>query len=138
MAKLVYEIIELAKKQKSKKDKVKVLKDNECWALKDILRGTYDPRVKWNIPEGTPPYTPCKEESVPTNLLRENAKFRYFVVGGQGDSLPKVKREAMFLGMLEGIHPKDAELVISMINKKAIDGVTKPVVQEAFPGLLPD
>jgi hypothetical protein len=137
MTKLVYEIIDLVRKQKTKKEKVDILKANESWALKDILRGTYDPRVQWNIPEGQPPFRPSREESVPGNLLRENTKFRYFVKGGEGDKLPKVKREAMFLGLLEGIHPKDAELVIAMINKTAINGITKPIVQEAFPGLLP-
>jgi hypothetical protein len=137
MTKLVYEIIDLVRKQKTKKEKVDILKANESWALKDILRGTYDPRVQWNIPEGQPPFRPSREESVPGNLLRENTKFRYFVKGGEGDKLPKVKREAMFLGLLEGIHPKDAELVIAMINKTAINGIAKSIVKEAFPGLLP-
>ena len=137
MTKLIYEIIDLVRKQKTKKEKVDILKANESWALKDILRGTYDLRVQWNIPEGQPPFRPSREESVPGNLLRENTKFRYFVKGGQGDTLPKVKREAMFLGLLEGIHPKDAELVIAMINKTAIAGITKPIIEEAFPGLLP-
>lgn len=137
MAKLVYEIIELAQKQKNKKDKISILKENESWALKDILRGTYDPRIQWNIPDGPPPYTPCPEESVPANLLRENKKFRYFVSGGEGDKLPKVKREAMYIGLLEAVHPKDAELVIGMVSKEPITGITKNLVAEAFPGLLP-
>ena len=34
------------------------------------------------------------------------------------------------------VHPKDAELVISMISKQSITGVTKAVVMEAFPGLI--
>jgi hypothetical protein len=40
--------------------------------------------------------------------------------------------------MLEGINPKDAELVIAMINKETPNGLTKAIVNEAFPGLLPN
>ena len=48
---LVCEVIQEAKKQKKKESKIKVLKDNESWALKDVLRGSYDMTVKWNIPD---------------------------------------------------------------------------------------
>ena len=41
----------------------------------------------------------------------------------------------MFIGLLEAIHPKDAELVVQMINKQKVDGITKNVVMEAFPTL---
>ena len=55
-----------------------------------------------------------------------------------GGSMPKFKRERLFIGMLEGIHPKDAELVVGMINKKPPKGVTRKLVEETFPGLLQD
>ena len=38
--------------------------------------------------------------------------------------------------MLESIHPKDAELLVKMINKEAPKGITKNIVMEAFPGLI--
>ena len=41
----------------------------------------------------------------------------------------------MFISLLEGIHPEDAKLVVQMINKEKIDGLTKNIVKEAFPGL---
>ena len=138
MALYVYEVIDKVKSQKKKADKVQVLKDNESWALKDIIRGTFDSSVLWNLPAGSPPYTPATEQSHPSNLLRENKQFRYFVKGGPGDKLPAHKRENIFIGLIEGVHPKDAELVISMINKEKPKGLTRPVVEEAFPGLLVD
>lgn len=138
MALYVYEVIDKVKSQKKKADKVQVLKDNESWALKDIIRGTFDSSVLWNLPAGSPPYTPATEQSHPSNLLRENKQFRYFVRGGPGDKLPAYKRENIFIGLIEGVHPKDAELVISMINKEKPKGLTRPVVEEAFPGLLVD
>jgi len=44
----------------------------------------------------------------------------------------------MFIAMLEAIHPKDAELVLNMINKKKIAGITKATISEAFPNLIRD
>lgn len=134
--KLVYEVLEEVSKKKSKKDKVSILKQNETWALKDVIRGSMDPTVQWNLPTGVPPYTACAEHNAPTNLQRENTKFSYFVKGGKGDSLPSFKRERIFLGMLEGVDPNDAKLLVAMINKETPKGLTKPVVEEAFPGLL--
>ena len=61
-----------------------------------------------------------------------------FVKGGPGDKMPKYKKEQIFIGILEGVHPEDAKLVLNMINKKKIPGISKPVVEEAFPKLLQD
>ena len=52
--------------------------------------------------------------------------------------MPAFKREAIFIGILESIHPQDAKHVVNMINKTAPKGVTKVVVKEAFPELLTD
>jgi len=135
---LIHEVIELVEKQKTKADKVKVLKEYETWALKDIIRGSMDSTLTWNLPVGAPPYTASRPESTPTTLLKENAKFKYFVKGGPGSKLSSVKREQIFIGVLENIHPDDAKLVIDMINKTPPKGLTRPIVKEAFPGLLRD
>ena len=138
MKQYVFEVFEEITKTKTKGDKIKVLKQNESWALKDIIRGSMDSTIKWNLPTGAPPYTAALEESHPANLLKENTKFKYFVKGGPGDNMPAFKRESIFIGILEGVHPQDAELVISMINKEKPKGLTRPMVKEAFPGLLQD
>lgn len=135
---MVHEVIDLISKKKTVKDKVKVLKENESWALKDVIRGSMDEKIRWNLPAGEPPYKPARVESHASNLLRENEKFKYFVKGGAGDRLPTYKREQIFLGVLEGIHPDDARLVIDMVQKKVPKGLTRPIVKEAFPGLLRD
>lgn len=136
MKQYIFEVFEAISKAKTQQEKVQILKDHNHHAVRDVIRGSMDPRVTWNLPPGTPPYTPCKPENAPTNLYRANTKFAYFVKGGRGDSLPAFKRESIFISLLEGVHPKDAELLINMIQKKSIKGVTKKVVDEAFPGLL--
>lgn len=136
MAKYVFEVLEEVSKTSKKAEKVNILRKNDSQALRDIIFGSMDARLLWNIPAGEPPYTPAEEHNAPTNLLRERTKFMYFAKGGKGDRMQKFKRERLFLELLEGIHPEDAKLVINMVNKKTPKGLTKPVVKEAFPGLL--
>ena len=138
MTLLVYEVIDKATKARKKEQKVEILQANESWALKDILRGTYDTTVRWNLPTGEPPYEPNDGYNAPSNLLKRNTDFRYFIQGGAGDKLPAYKRENIFIGLIEALHPQDAKLVISMINKEKLGGVTRNVVEEAYPGLLLD
>jgi hypothetical protein len=133
----VYEVFELFEKTKTRAEKIEVLKKNESWALKDILKGALDPKIEWLLPKGEVPYTPSEAHNAPSSLLRKNRDFRYVVKGGGGEKMPAVKREKVFLGIVESIHPKDAELVCAMINKKLpVKGLTVKLVQEAFPGLL--
>jgi len=136
MAKLIHEVIVEAGKKRSKAEKVECLKQNESWALKDILRGTYDDAVQWLVPEGAPPYTPNKEESTPSNLIRQNTQFKYLVDSRDARNVLKAKRENIYIRLLESIHPLDAEIVINMVSKKSIKGISKTVVQEAYPGLI--
>lgn len=138
MVKLVHEVLTEVGSRKKKTDRIQILKQNESWALKDIIRGSMDSTVEWNLPAGDPPYTPCEPHNAPTNLLREHKKFRYFVKGGPGDKMNAPKRENIFIGLIEGVHPLDAKLVVDMINKRVPKGITREIVQEAFPGLLKD
>ena len=134
---LIYEILEAAGKARSKAEKIKILKDHDSWALRDVLRATYDLKVEFLIPDGEPPYTPNRPESVPTNLLRKNVDFKYIVKGGIREDMPSFKREKIYIGLLESIHPEDAKVVINMVNrKKPGHGITEKVVKEAFPSLI--
>tara|TARA_R110002153_G_scaffold62703_1_gene168654 strand:+ start:923 stop:1354 length:432 start_codon:yes stop_codon:yes gene_type:complete len=137
MHKLIYEVLDAASKATSKADKIKILKAAETPALKDVLQATYDDIVVFTLPGGTPPYTPNQEGSIPSSLLKQHMKFKFFVKGLAGDNLKVMKRERMFIDMLEAVHPKDAEVLIKMINKESLGkGITKKLVQEAYPGLI--
>jgi len=135
----VFEVLKKAASKRSKAEKVAVLKENESWALKDIIRGSYDQSIEWDIPPGQPPYTPAEAHNHPSSLLREHKNFIYFVKGSRkSKALPKFKRERIFLEIIEGVHPEDAKLVINMVNKKPPKNLSRPIIQEAFPGLLTD
>lgn len=132
----VFEVLDKVAAAKTKDEKIKILRENESWALKDVLNGTFNEDFKWNLPPGKPPYRASRPESAPTNLLRQNVQFKYFFIGGPGDKLSTVKRESLFIGLLEGIHPDDALVVLNMIAKKPPKGITKKLAEEAFKGLL--
>ena len=136
--KQVFEILDTAVKAKNRDERIKVLQENNIMPILDILRGTFDEAIQWNLPEGTPPYTPNEAHSAPSTLLKQHLNFKYFVVGLRECSrLSKVKREKMFIDLLESVHPRDAELVISMINKKSPHRyITKQLIQDAFPSLI--
>lgn len=134
----VFEILEKVKNAKTKKERIEILQSNDIMPLLDVLKGTFDDTIQWNLPGGTPPYTPNNPDTPPSTLKRQHMQFKYFVKGlRESNRLNPIRRERMFIDMLEAIHPKDAEVVVSMINKKSpVKGLTKALVKEAFPELI--
>ena len=136
----VFEILNKFEEAKSRKDKISVLRKYDIMPLRDVLQGTFDDNIVWNLPEGEPPYKPQRPESVPSTLLKQHMKFKFFVKGlFDSEKLKPLKRESMFVSMLESIHPEDAKVLVSMINKNPpVKGLTKKIVQEAYPDLIPN
>jgi hypothetical protein len=137
----IYEILEKAAAAPTRVEKIEVLKKYNSLALRDILRAAYDDFIEFSLPPGVPEYKTSlsKEGMSPTSLQRQTTMMTYFVKKGKGDTLPALKRERMFLQVLEGIHPKDAEILIAVKDKKfagKYKGVTKALVQEVWPTLI--
>lgn len=142
---MIHEILEKAAEASSKEEKIKILQENNNLALRDILRGGMDDSIQFNLPEGKPPHEDPEKMGYSRNALYNQTKrFKYFVKGGPGDNMLPAKRERMFINILESIHPKEGELVLLMKDKRLIksnnsahySGITKKLVQEAFPGLI--
>ena len=134
----VFEILEQFGQQTTRADKIKLLKANNIPAIRDVCRGAYDKTLEFNLPEGKPPYNPNRPESVPSTLRKEHRNFGYFVKGlPQAEKITNMRRETMFIQLLESIHAEDAIIVLNMVSKKApVKGLTKKIVEEAFPNLL--
>ena len=133
----IHEIFHLFTQMKTRKEKIALLKHHDSPALRDILRCIFDDTVLFLLPEGTPPYRPNTDTSPPSNLLKQNIKLTYFVKGGKADKVSTVRRERIFLDVLEAIHPEDALVLISAKDKKPpVKGLTKKLVQEAYPNLI--
>jgi hypothetical protein len=135
----LHEIFTEVANAKTREDKVEVLRSHNELYVRDVLKGAYDDTIQFILPKGTPPYEEAPEKNPPTHLKRMTKRFKYFVQGGPGESLPKVKIESMFIAVLEGIHPDDAKIICMMKDKELAGkykGLTKKVAAEAFPGLI--
>jgi len=133
-----HEILDKVAEATTRADKIKILqKERNNWAMKDILRGTFDDAVQWLLPGGSVPYEPAPLDLYPTEWAQHNKKLALFTKGGTGEQMYAVKREKLFLDIIETVHPRHAELIVGMINKKMpIKGITKKLTQEAFPDLI--
>jgi hypothetical protein len=160
----VFEILELASSQRSSAKKVEVLQKYEDNSVKSVLIWNFDDSVISMIPEGEVPYGDPNEQSVfdgslseniinetkgglsatgqdldgrnKTSLRKEWTTLYNFVKGGN-DSLTKTRREMMFINLLRGLHPKEAEL-LCLVKDKLLQTkykLTKANVQEAYPDI---
>jgi len=134
----IFEILENTEKLKTEKEKVEYLgqfQDNVT--LQTILAGAFYPGVQWNLPPGEPLFKPCDPVNAEGFLYQESRRLYLFCVGGP--DLSNLKRESLFIEMLESVHPKDAQILLAMKEKKLpYKGITKTLVQKAFPGLFSD
>jgi len=132
------EILELVSEQKTDAKKVALLKEYECDALKSLFIWNFDESVISLLPPGTVPYK-ANENPLGTDhssLRREQRNLYMFVKGGN-DALSTIRRETIFIQMLEGLHPKEADIVIAVKDKNLEDmyDVSFEVVEEAYPDI---
>lgn len=133
-----HEILELVSKQRSNAKRVEILKQYENDALKSLLIWNFDETVISLLPEGDVPFN---KNEVPvgtdhTSLRREYKRLFNFVKGGN-DGLSSLRRETMFIQMLEGLHPDEAELLCLVKDKNLSNKykITKDIVEEAYPDI---
>ena len=88
-------------------------------SFSDYLRCTFDDRITFLLPDGRPPFDPAEEQSYPSTWHKQNSKLKYIVKGLNADNVNPLRRETIFIGILESVHPLDAEILVDMINKKA-------------------
>lgn len=135
----LHEIFTKVGEAKTREEKIEVLQTYNELFVRDVLKGAYDDTIQFLVPKGEPPYDPAPEKNPPTHLKRMTKQFKYFVVGGPGEQLPKIKVESMFIKLIEAIHPDDAKIVIAMKDKDLAGkykGLTKKLASDAFPGLI--
>ena len=134
----VHEILELVDSQRTKAKKIEILREYDDLALKAILIWNFDPTAISVLPDGPVPY---KENEVPvgtdhTSLRREWKNLYHFVKGGN-DRLSAIRRETMFVQMLEGLHPEEAK-IICLVKDKDLESrykITYDMVQQAYPDI---
>jgi len=134
----VHEVLDHISKQRSGAKKIEALKEYRTDALVALLIWNFDDTVVSMLPEGEVPY---EKNEVPvgtdhTSLRKEWKNLYHFVKGGN-DSLSKTRRESMFIQILEGLHPEEAD-ILCLVKDKNLSSkfkITKANVESAYPDI---
>tara|TARA_S200002703_G_C3736564_1_gene226432 strand:+ start:249 stop:833 length:585 start_codon:yes stop_codon:yes gene_type:complete len=163
----VFEVLDLASKQRSKAKKIEVLKKYRDNGLVAVLIWNFDETITSLLPEGEVPYSGFEDQTKSngglttkiteevrrmhetdsfsmgssdknghTTIRREFKNFYHFLKGGN-PGLSAIRRETMFINILEGLHPLEAEIICLVKDKKLTDKykITKEIVSEAYPDI---
>ena len=164
---LVFEVFDLVSKQRTKAKKVEVLRKYDDQSIRRVLIWNFDTSIQSMLPEGEVPYEGYDEQNTyngtlstkisqqvramhekgnfslgvsdtqgHTTIRRESKHFYRFIKGGD-NRLNSIRRETMFINILEGLHPLEAEIVILCKDKKLgeVYKITKEVVAQAYPDI---
>ena len=163
----VFEVLDVASKQRSKAKKVEVLQKYKHPSLVTLFVWNFDTSIITLLPEGEVPYGTNKEDQNATGTLTgkindavgkmtemgsnslgsqdqgkasiraEYKKFYNFCKGGN-PGLSSLRRETMFINILEGLHPLEAELLCLVKDKKLQEKykITKEIVSTAYPEIV--
>jgi len=161
----VFEVLDLASKQRSKAKKVEVLKKHRDNGLVAVLIWNFDETITSMLPVGEVPYSGFEDQARSngglstkiseevrrmhetdsfsmgsgdknghTTIRREFKNFYHFLKGGN-PGLNAIRRETMFINILEGLHPLEAEILM-LVKDKKLDTkykISKKNVSDAFP-----
>ena len=160
----VFEVFDACSKQRTKAKKIEVLQRYAHDSVMAVLIWNFDESIISLLPEGEVPYGNTREDNSVTGslsdkindavgMMRESGsaslgsqdqgkasiraeytKFYNFLKGGNS-GLSNLRRETMFINILEGLHPLEAEILILVKDKKLTDKykITKDVVSAAYP-----
>lgn len=162
----VFEIFDIASKQRSVAKKVEALQKFEHPCLKSLFIWNFDESIISVLPEGDVPYAAVDEQDSfkgtltekiedavakmgemgsrslgsqdqgKTSIRKEYSKFYNFVRGGN-ESLTNLRRETIFINLLQGLHPLEAQIICLVKDKKLETKykITKDVVSKAYPDI---
>ena len=164
----VFEVLDLVSKQRSKAKKVEVLKKYDEFHLRTLFLWNFDTTIESALPDGDVPYQSYDEQNTysgtlstkmkediramhetgsfsmgvsdtqgRTTIRRECKNFYHFVKGGN-DCMNNMRRESMFINILQGLHPLEAEIIVLVKDGKLSDRykITRDVVEEAYPDIV--
>lgn len=156
----MFEVFELACKQKVKAKKIEVIQEYRHDSIISVFLWNYVPSLISALPEGDVPFSALKELNLGNDTLSETVKKQinsdqmidamgsnqrtslrveytklYNFLRGGNDELSSIRRETMFINMLEGLHPKEAEIIILTKDKRLTDKYSLPfeLIREAYP-----
>ena len=141
MRKHIPEILDEVNKAPSKAERVRLLQQHNVRPLRTILAMAFDKNIELDLPEGAPPFSRDEREPVGLSSASLYTESRRLARTAKTDPLPRMRKEMLFVQILEGIHWQEADLVIAAKDKqleKLYKNVTREIVRKAFPNLLTD
>ena len=148
---LISEVLQRVSNAKTKDEKVQLLEAYRSPALTKILLCNFAKSVSFLFPEGKTPFT---ELDVPKGinhqiLYTEHKLLEKFIKktvngityfgcsGGTKPSIQQLKKEALWIQLLEALHPDEAEILDLIKDKKLTSKykITRQNVIDAFPEL---
>ena len=134
---LVPEILDKFEVAKTREEKIAVLKNNVTDPLLVLLRLNFDHMLKMDLPEGEPPFRKDTDKPIGYNESSLQLELRRFYVWLEpSTNLPKLKKESLFVSLLEGIHWTEAEALCLAKDRKLhtkYKSLKEDMVREAFP-----
>lgn len=135
----VHEIFAAVVAERTKDKKIGILQQYNENFIKALLIWNFDPSVQSILPEGDVPIQPrenADEVKPSSNIRKEWTKFYNFVKGGN-DAMNRLRKETLFINLLESFHPGEAEVLCLVKDKKLQTkyNITKELVSEAYPDI---
>lgn len=138
----VYEVLNEFKSAKTKQERIDTLKRNDTYALRNILFGAFIPELKFTVKK-VPEY---RKIDVPpgmsySHMTEALSRVYLFVEGSprRPAGLTTQRETELLIQLLESLEPPEAEVFANMLKKDLkIPYLTPNLINEAFPGLLPE
>lgn len=133
---LIPEVLEKVEKAATKEEKINILRQNFSPSMLSVLQIGFFKNVHMDLPEGTPPYKTDKDLPLgygQTNIYAESRKF--YIWTRPGVNVPRIKKESLFISLLESVHWKEAEILVAMKDKKFTEmypSLTFDLLHEAY------
>jgi|TARA_R110000851_G_scaffold319838_1_gene484437 hypothetical protein len=133
-----HEIFEKIQKARGPKERLVILKEHSSFTLRSLLQINFSPWLKFDLPEGTPPYTEDKNppQYSASRVERTIKQFAYLVPSNKQS---KVKKEVRFIQMLEAVNAEDAKIIAACKDKNLTSlyhKVNRKLVDDVFPNLI--
>ena len=122
----------------TQRQRKEILINNRSDHLEKFLRYAFHPDVKFLLPKGKPPYQITAPGVSNSKLIYGQMRMINYLTNEYTGNITPLKKEQMFIQILESVTPEEAELLIQMKDKKLkVTGLSYNLVKETFPHLLP-
>ena len=165
---LAFEVFDLVSRSRTKQKKIEILKKYDDSSLRRLFVWNFDQSIVSILPEGPVPYVGYDEQNTYSGTLTtkisqevrkmhesgnfslgasdqqghttiriESKHFYHFVKGGN-DGINSIRRETMYINILQGLHPLEAEILV-LVKDKQLETkykISKDIISAAYPNIV--